>query len=179
MAHTATWAKATVRNQAQNLPVHSGSMNTQVPPRNLLQPYASYSNSHDIGPPPPNIPKSGSGSSRPGAGGRPRPGSNAGQSPRPTSPIRGEPHPASSPAATAQHRPDDPGHLAGHPISKAPTNKAHPTITSGQESPNVDSDGNPRRSVPEDVRRHNAELGARYDRSYNQIGDEGTIRKGF
>ncbi|CRG86386.1 DNA-directed RNA polymerase subunit beta' [Talaromyces islandicus] len=33
--------------------------------------------------------------------------------------------------------------------------------------------------MPEGVRRHNEEMARRYDRAYNQIGDEGSVSKGF
>ncbi|KAL3710742.1 hypothetical protein TMatcc_004538 [Talaromyces marneffei ATCC 18224] len=62
---------------------------------------------------------------------------------------------------------------------KQPSNKARPTLSTGRESPNVDEEGNVRGDVPEDVKRHNAELDQRYDRAYNQIRDEGKVSKGF
>jgi hypothetical protein len=34
-------------------------------------------------------------------------------------------------------------------------------------------------SMPEGVRRHNEEMARRYDRAYNQIGDEGDLSGGF
>ncbi|KAL5357816.1 hypothetical protein BJX96DRAFT_172878 [Aspergillus floccosus] len=64
-------------------------------------------------------------------------------------------------------------------IPKEASNKAHPTITDGRQSPNVDDAGNTRDDVPEDVKRHNKEMDERYDRPYNQIADEGKVQKGF
>ncbi|KUL91849.1 hypothetical protein ZTR_01028 [Talaromyces verruculosus] len=62
---------------------------------------------------------------------------------------------------------------------KEPSNKARPTLSTGRESPNVDESGHVREDVPEDVKRHNRDLDQRYDKAYNQIGDEGKVNKGF
>ena len=62
---------------------------------------------------------------------------------------------------------------------KRPSNKARPTLNSGRESPNVDEQGNVRDDVPEDVKQHNREMEQRHDKAYNQIGDEGKVKKGF
>lgn len=51
-----------------------------------------------------------------------------------------------------------------------PSNKARPTLNDGAQTPNVDADGNTRESVPEDVKKHNAEMEERHDRTYNQLG---------
>ncbi|KAE8382528.1 hypothetical protein BDV26DRAFT_288332 [Aspergillus bertholletiae] len=67
----------------------------------------------------------------------------------------------------------------GRPTQVSPSNNAKPTITDGRHSPNVDSEGNVRSDVPKDVKRHNEEMEQRYDRSYNQVGNEGKVRKGF
>jgi hypothetical protein len=67
----------------------------------------------------------------------------------------------------------------GKPIKMKSSNNAHPTITDGRQSPNIDSEGNVRPGVPNDVKKHNEEMKQRYDRSYNQIGDEGKVHKGF
>ncbi|KAL3469835.1 hypothetical protein BJX99DRAFT_240605 [Aspergillus californicus] len=53
--------------------------------------------------------------------------------------------------------------------NKVPSNKAKPTITDGHQSANMDPDGKIKPDVPEDVKRHNAEVGDRYDKPYNQI----------
>ncbi|KAF7590576.1 hypothetical protein BBP40_002665 [Aspergillus hancockii] len=83
----------------------------------------------------------------------------------------------SSSSTTQQDRDrEDPG---GKRAQSKTSNDAHPTITDGRQSPNVDSDGNVRANVPKDVKKHNEEMEQRYDRSYNQIGDEGKIHKGF
>jgi hypothetical protein len=64
-----------------------------------------------------------------------------------------------------------------------PSNKAHPTLNDGRQTPNVDESGEPLpdADVPEDVKRHNREMDQRYDRAYNQIANEkGTVvEKGF
>ncbi|OXV10201.1 hypothetical protein Egran_02039 [Elaphomyces granulatus] len=63
-----------------------------------------------------------------------------------------------------------------------PSNKAHPTLNDGKQTPNVDESGEPLpdADVPEDVKRHNREMDQRYDRAYNRIADEkGTVEKGF
>ncbi|KAL4896956.1 hypothetical protein BDV59DRAFT_169429 [Aspergillus ambiguus] len=66
-----------------------------------------------------------------------------------------------------------------YPIHTETSNKAHPTITDGRQSPNVDDEGNTREDVPQDVKQHNQEMEERYDRPYNQIADEGKVHKGF
>jgi hypothetical protein len=52
-------------------------------------------------------------------------------------------------------------------------------LNDGKQSPNVDAHGEPKEDVPDDVKRHNQEMEQRYDRAYNQIGDEGKVQKGF
>ncbi|PLB52980.1 hypothetical protein P170DRAFT_423767 [Aspergillus steynii IBT 23096] len=64
-------------------------------------------------------------------------------------------------------------------MNKRPSNKANPTIIDARQSPNIDSEGNPREDVPPDVKRHNEEVENRHDRPYNHIGDEGKYQKGF
>ena len=59
------------------------------------------------------------------------------------------------------------------------SNNAKPTITDGRHSPNVDSEGNVKSDVPNDVKKHNEEMEHRYDRPYNQLGNEGKPPKGF
>ncbi|KAE8135707.1 hypothetical protein BDV38DRAFT_130558 [Aspergillus pseudotamarii] len=67
----------------------------------------------------------------------------------------------------------------GRPIPTSSSNDAKPTITDGRHSPNVDSEGNVRSDVPKDVKKHNEEMEHRYDRAYNQLGNEGKPPKGF
>lgn len=62
---------------------------------------------------------------------------------------------------------------------QTPSNKAHPTLTDGRQSPYVDRNGNLQPNVPEDVKQHNASLESRYDRAFNKIADKGTVEKGF
>ncbi|KAL3461336.1 hypothetical protein BJX64DRAFT_289520 [Aspergillus heterothallicus] len=64
-------------------------------------------------------------------------------------------------------------------ISVKPSNNANPTITDGRQSVNVDSDGNTKPDVPEDVKRHNEEIDRRHDKPYNRIKDGGKVGKGF
>lgn len=60
-----------------------------------------------------------------------------------------------------------------------PSNKAHPTVRAGKQSPIADMEGRVREDLPEDVKRHNAELAQRYDRPYNHIADEGSVQKAW
>lgn len=107
------------------------------------------------GPPPPNVSEA-----SPSSGSQARP---------PPSSAESDSQPASS----------EPGPSQGHPTAHPPSNEAHPTLTDGRASPYVDDDGNLRPEVPEDVKEHNADMADRYDRSYNQISDEGRVEKGF
>lgn len=54
--------------------------------------------------------------------------------------------------------------------SPIPSNKARPTLNDGRQTRNVDEHGNPRQDVPEDVKKHNAEMEKKHDRTYNQLG---------
>ncbi|OJZ86640.1 hypothetical protein ASPFODRAFT_133224 [Aspergillus luchuensis CBS 106.47] len=54
--------------------------------------------------------------------------------------------------------------------SKEPSNKAHPTLADGDESPYVDKDGKTSADAPEDVRRHNEEIEKRADRPSERVG---------
>lgn len=60
-----------------------------------------------------------------------------------------------------------------------PSNKAHPTLSDGRQSPNVDVRGKRVRDIPEDVQRHNAEIKERHGQSYNRISDRGDVIQGF
>ncbi|KAI9929129.1 hypothetical protein ASPWEDRAFT_169033 [Aspergillus wentii DTO 134E9] len=82
---------------------------------------------------------------------------------------------ASTPKSSA---PKEPEPAEERPIETTPSNNARPTLSDARQSPNVDENGNPRPDVPEDVKQHNAEVENRYDRSYNQIADEGKIQRG-
>ncbi|KAL5338706.1 hypothetical protein BJX70DRAFT_398449 [Aspergillus crustosus] len=73
----------------------------------------------------------------------------------------------------------DPSGRVEEDISTTPSNNAKPTITGGKQSSNVDNDGNTRPDVPEDVKKHNAEIDQRHDKPYNRIKDEGKVEKGF
>lgn len=63
-----------------------------------------------------------------------------------------------------------------HPI---PSNKAHPTLNDGNQSPLADEEGTLREDLPEDVKKHNQEMEERHDRSYNQLGNEGKVQPGW
>ncbi|RMJ24167.1 Conserved serine-rich protein [Aspergillus sp. HF37] len=112
------------------------------------------------GPPPPNVSEQASPSSSPSP-----------SEPRSSAPASANaaPQPASS----------EPGPSQGHPTTQTPSNQAHPTLTDGRPSPYVDENGNLRPNVPEDVKEHNKSMEDRYDRPYNQIGDEGTVQAGY
>ncbi|OJJ51514.1 hypothetical protein ASPZODRAFT_402910 [Penicilliopsis zonata CBS 506.65] len=71
------------------------------------------------------------------------------------------------------------GAQAKRETTPIPSNKAHPTLSNGWASPNIDEDGNHRADIPEDVKRHNAEMDQRHDKSYNSIGDSGKVEKKF
>ncbi|KAN0083321.1 hypothetical protein V8E54_002409 [Elaphomyces granulatus] len=88
--------------------------------------------------------------------------------------------PGSSQKPSRDHEPGTSSSSSNAPI--IPSNKAHPTLNDGKQTPNVDESGEPLpdADVPEDVKRHNREMDQRYDRAYNQIADEkGTVEKGF
>ena len=83
-----------------------------------------------------------------------------------------------SPTSATQHDGSEHGpgvcEAAQKPTHSAiPSNKAHPTITSGRPVPVRGED------VPEDVQRHNAEFERRFDRSYNKLSDRGDVVRGF
>lgn len=59
-----------------------------------------------------------------------------------------------------------------HPI---PSNKAEPTLRDGNRSPIADHEGNLRKDLPEDVKKHNEDVENRYDRPYNHIADAGDV----
>ncbi|KAJ5287592.1 hypothetical protein N7478_003278 [Penicillium angulare] len=63
-----------------------------------------------------------------------------------------------------------------HPI---PSNKAHPTLGDGRQSNLTDEKGKPNKNLPEDVKKHNAEMENRYDKPYNHIADEGPVESAF
>ena len=60
-----------------------------------------------------------------------------------------------------------------------PSNKAKPTINEGEQSPLVDREGNPKKDIPEDVKKHNREMEERYDKPYNYTGDDGAVKPSF
>ncbi|EKV07319.1 putative serine-rich protein [Penicillium digitatum] len=74
--------------------------------------------------------------------------------------------------ATTTHQPD----LPNRPI---PSNKAKPTLSKGEQSPLTDREGNPKKDLPEDVKKHNQEMEERYDKPYNSTGDDGTVKPAF
>ena len=73
----------------------------------------------------------------------------------------------------------DSGGKEGSPKHPIPSNKAHPTLHDGRQSPLADFEGNLKEDLPEDVRRHNKEVEERYDRPYNHMGDAGGVEKGW
>ncbi|ODM19188.1 hypothetical protein SI65_05805 [Aspergillus cristatus] len=130
------------------------------------------------GPPPPNT-KSSSTSSQESTG-----RATGDSSPTsPSSPSRSDPEAEAESqkpySSTASDAPKEPEQFEGHTIQRVPSNKAHPTITTGKQSPNVDEEGHRRKDIPEEVKEHNRGVEQRHDRSYNQITDEGKVKKGF
>jgi hypothetical protein len=63
-----------------------------------------------------------------------------------------------------------------HPI---PSNKAHPTLRDGNQSPIADDEGHLKDDLPEDVKRHNEDMENRYDKPYNHMGDKGSPESNF
>lgn len=82
-------------------------------------------------------------------------------------------------SATTHEAPNDPSGPQVFEFPRTPSNKAHPTVSTGQQSPNVDAEGRVSEDVPDDVKQHNAEIENRHDRSFNQLTDEGKVQKGF
>ncbi|KAJ9258584.1 serine-rich protein [Paecilomyces variotii] len=133
------------------------------PTRNLEHP----------GPPPPNVSKSTSSNTN-----------NTG-SPSPSTQPRqktneSQPGSAPSPESASSQKPSrEPGTSTSSTAPPIPSNKAHPTLNDGKQSPNVDERGELKPDVPDDVKKHNQEMDQRYDKSYNRIGDGGKVEKGF
>ncbi|KGO71969.1 hypothetical protein PITC_028500 [Penicillium italicum] len=75
-------------------------------------------------------------------------------------------------ATTTTSQPDSPN----RPI---PSNKARPALSMGEQSPLSDREGNPKKDIPEDVKKHNREMEERYDKPYNSTGDDGKVKPGF
>lgn len=146
--------KTPLRSRRPQIAAPRRSVNTQVV-FHIYRPSATSTNHRykQTGPPPPNVSKDASASKSQST---------------PSSPTR----------STANSASSEPGPSQGH-SSETPSNQAHPTLSDGRPSPYVDKNGNLRPDVPDDVKQHNVEMGDRYDRSYNQISDEGRVEKGF
>ncbi|KAJ5384601.1 hypothetical protein N7517_002512 [Penicillium concentricum] len=65
------------------------------------------------------------------------------------------------------------------PNRPIPSNKAKPTLHEGERSPVIDKEGNPKKDLPEDVKKHNREMEERYDKPYNYANDEGAVKPAF
>ncbi|KAJ5960335.1 uncharacterized protein N7479_007485 [Penicillium vulpinum] len=65
------------------------------------------------------------------------------------------------------------------PNRPIPSNKARPTLHEGEKSPLIDKEGNLKKDLPEDVKKHNREMEERYDKPYNYANDEGTVEPAF
>ena len=63
------------------------------------------------------------------------------------------------------------------PRNPIPSNKARPTLRDGKQSPIADFEGNLKKDLPEEVKKHNEEVENRYDRPYNRVGDQGRFQK--
>ncbi|KAJ5795488.1 uncharacterized protein N7518_004028 [Penicillium psychrosexuale] len=68
---------------------------------------------------------------------------------------------------------------AGSPNRPIPSNKAKPTLNEGEQSPLVDREGNPKKDIPEDVKKHNQDMEQRYDKPYSGTADDGTVKPTF
>ncbi|CAG8888130.1 unnamed protein product [Penicillium egyptiacum] len=66
----------------------------------------------------------------------------------------------------------------GSPTCPIPSNKAKPTLSEGEQSPLVDREGK-KKDVPQDVKKHNKDIGERYPKPYNYTGDDGTVKPAF
>ncbi|CAP94377.1 hypothetical protein E8E15_003006 [Penicillium rubens] len=75
-------------------------------------------------------------------------------------------------ATTTTRKPNPPS----RPI---PSNKAKPTLIEGEQSHLVDREGNPRKDLPQDVKKHNRDMEERYDKPYNSTDDDGTVKPAF
>ncbi|KAJ5982128.1 hypothetical protein N7451_012289 [Penicillium sp. IBT 35674x] len=73
----------------------------------------------------------------------------------------------------------DSGGTEGSPNHPIPSNKAHPTLQDGKQSPLADFEGNLREDLPKDVKEHNDEVEHRHDRPYNHMADEGGVKKSW
>lgn len=69
----------------------------------------------------------------------------------------------------------DSGGTEGSPNHPTPSNKAHPTLRDGRQSPIADFEGNLKEDLPQDVKEHNEAVENRYDRPYNHITNEGGV----
>ncbi|PYH41394.1 uncharacterized protein BP01DRAFT_349408 [Aspergillus saccharolyticus JOP 1030-1] len=56
-----------------------------------------------------------------------------------------------------------------HTSTTTPSNKARPTITDGENSPNAEVDGTVGDNASDEVKQHNKEFDQRYDHSYNRM----------
>ncbi|KAJ5163519.1 uncharacterized protein N7500_005349 [Penicillium coprophilum] len=79
---------------------------------------------------------------------------------------------SNDPEQATTNQPDS----ANRPI---PSNKAKPTLHEGERSPVIDKEGNPKKDLPEDVKKHNREMEERYDKPFNHAKDDGTVEAAF
>ncbi|KAI2823685.1 hypothetical protein CBS115989_1274 [Aspergillus niger] len=85
-------------------------------------------------------------------------------------PTRDIEHPGPPPPDTGSSSTAKSSSGSSSSSSKQPSNKAHPTLADGDESPYVDKDGHTTADAPEDVRRHNEEIEKRADRPTERAG---------
>ncbi|RAL15525.1 uncharacterized protein BO97DRAFT_411641 [Aspergillus homomorphus CBS 101889] len=76
---------------------------------------------------------------------------------------------SSSSSSSSSDNKSSMGGLGNSSSNTKPSNKAKPTITDGENSPNAELDGTVKENVSEDVKQHNKEMDQRYDHSYNQV----------
>ncbi|KAJ5185298.1 hypothetical protein N7472_010138 [Penicillium cf. griseofulvum] len=79
---------------------------------------------------------------------------------------------SNDPEQTTTDQPDSPN----RPI---PSNKAKPTLHETEQSSVIDQEGNRKKDLPEDVKKHNREMEERYDKPYNHAKDDGTVGGAF
>ncbi|KAL1978549.1 hypothetical protein VTN31DRAFT_1408 [Thermomyces dupontii] len=102
--------------------------------------------------------------------------------------TRAREHPGPAPPDTSQPKQPQEGDGEPQPSGRGtrttpiPSNKAHPTLSDGKQSPYLDDEGNEMPNTPQDVKQHNREMERRYDRTVNQMehkDTKGEIGKNF
>lgn len=71
------------------------------------------------------------------------------------------------------------GGTEGSPEHPIPSNKSHPTLHDGKDSPIADFEGNLREDLSTDVKEHNEEVEKRKNRPYSHTIDEKSVKKSW